>query len=123
MSGQELEVTVEVKKFSTLATFPKVRFTATMFRALEHTVLWSTQCFVVQNSRLNTTNMNSHRQKLGLVEAQNSVPPIWTPGTEGASGATGYYVGSLRSSRGRFLLWERESEMRKGGDEARLTKK
>jgi len=43
MSGQELEVTVEVKKFSTLATFPKVRFTATMFRALEHTVLCSTE--------------------------------------------------------------------------------
>jgi len=25
--------------------------------------------------------------------------------------------------RGRFLLWERESEMRKGGDEGRLAKK
>ena len=31
------------------------------------------------------------RQKLGLVEAQNFVPSIWAPGTEGASGATGYF--------------------------------
>ena len=30
-------------------------------------------------------------KNLGLVEAQNFVPYIWAPGTEGASGATGYF--------------------------------
>src|SRR5215212_7791073 len=47
------------------------------------------------------------RQKLGLVEAQNSVPSIWAPGAEGASGATGY-AKDLRDPWGRFLLWDSE---------------
>jgi hypothetical protein len=53
-----------------------------------------------------------------LVEAKNFVPSIWAPGTEGASGATGY-ARIATILRGRFLFWENESEkgrevMRKG---------
>src|SRR5215217_8712216 len=49
------------------------------------------------------------RQKLGLVEAQNFVPSIWAPGTEGASGATGYARDHNVILRGRsFVFGQRE---------------
>ena len=63
-------------------------FATIIFRALEHIVLWSTECSVYYYSIV-TVDKN-----LGLVEAQNFVPYIWAPGAEGASGATGY-SGSL----------------------------
>jgi len=59
-------------------------FATIIFRALEHIVLWSTECSVYYYSIVTVD------KKLGLVEAQNFVPCIWAPGIEGASGATGY---------------------------------
>ena len=78
-------------------------FATIMFRALGHIVLRSTKCSVHYYSIVAVD------KNLGLVEAQNFVPYIWAPGTEGGSGATGYF-GSLRSLKAGFLLWERESE-------------
>jgi hypothetical protein len=59
-------------------------FATTMFRALEHIVLWSTECSVRYYSIVAVD------KALSLVEAQNFAPYIWAPGAEGASGATGY---------------------------------
>ena len=59
-------------------------FATIIFRALEHIVLWSTECSVYYYTIVTVD------KKLGLVEAQNFVPYIWAPGAEGASGATGY---------------------------------
>jgi hypothetical protein len=75
--------------------------------------------FRKQNLLATTINIRPCRQNLGLVEAKNFVPYIWAPGTEGASGATGYF-GSIVILRGRFFVvgkGEREGE---GGDERRL---
>jgi hypothetical protein len=43
-------------------------------------------------------------ENLSLVEAQNFVPYIWAPGTEGASGATGYARDHNVILRGRFFV-------------------
>jgi hypothetical protein len=66
--------------------------------------------FRKQNLLATTINIRPCRQNLGLVEAQNFVPSIWAPGTEGASGATGYARDPIVILRGRFLFGERESE-------------
>src|SRR5829696_7608177 len=51
------------------------------------------------------------RQKLGLVEAQNFVPYIWAPGTEGASGATGYSGSQSDPLRPVFVVGKGEREV------------
>ena len=58
-------------------------FAKIMFRALEHIVLWSTECSV------HYYNIVAVDKNLGLVEAKNFVLYVWAPGAEGASGATG----------------------------------
>ena len=45
---------------------------------------------------------------------------MWAPGTEGASGATGYYFGSLRSLETGFFVVGKGEREGKGGDEVRL---
>src|SRR5215213_11626739 len=71
-----------------------------MLRALGHIVLWGTECSV------HYCDSCHRRQNLGLVEAKNFVPYIWAPGTEGASGATGYARDHIVILRGRFLFWD-----------------
>src|SRR5215207_709738 len=88
-------------------------FATIIFRALEHIVLWSTECSVYYYSIVTVD------KKLGLVEAQNFVPYIWAPGAEGASGATGYKGSLCDPLRPVFVVGKGEREG-KGGDERRL---
>ena len=57
-----------------------------------------------------------------MVEAQNFVLSVWAPGIEGASGATGYARDHFVILRERpvFCFGERDSEVGKGGDGARV---